>query len=88
MARLTKAQRSILSQLDGGADLVNGDEYVPQWWIERGSRCHNRAAVALSRTPLVQFYRHEGGQPGVLFYRITPAGRFALSEGKEAGTNG
>jgi hypothetical protein len=81
--RLTKAQKDILSQLDKGADLVNGDEYTPQWWIDGGSRCHPRSAVVLSRSPYVQLYRYEGGQPGVLFYRITPAGRAALTRSSE-----
>jgi hypothetical protein len=77
---LTKAQAKILADLERGADLVNGDECAPQWWIERGARCHPKAAEALSRTPLVAYYRHEGGQPGVLFFRITEAGRAALQE--------
>jgi len=82
--KLTKAQREALAQMNRGADLANGDEYTPQWWIERGGKIGWMTARSLCLHKFVELYRHEGGQPGVLFYRISPAGRAAL-EAKEGG---
>lgn len=79
--KLTTAQINILRLMENCiGDLVNFDEASPQWWVERGPGVNNRAANALSKTKAVEFYRHEGGQPGVLFYRITLAGRAALTQ--------
>lgn len=79
---LTDAQRRILERMSEpqpAGDLINGDECLPAWWVEGGFAVNSNAAKALSRTPFVQYYRHEGGQPGIDRYRITDLGRAALS---------
>jgi hypothetical protein len=86
MSKLTKAQLSILWLMESkGGDLANFDEASPQWRVEHGHGVNNKAATALSKTNAVQYYRHEGGQPGVLFFRITDAGRAALASLPTAG---
>lgn len=87
--RLTKAQLGILARMYQESlfeerDLVNGDECLPSWWIDLGFAVNAKSARALARSQYVEFYRHEGGQPGVDRYRLTNAGRDALarSEGE------
>ena len=78
---LSEAQMRILVlMVVSGSDLSNGDECPPTWWIEGGFGVHPRAAAALARTPLVQFYRRSGGHPGILHFRITEAGARLLGE--------
>lgn len=83
MVKLTEAQREALSLMGDGPDLRNGDECAPQWWIEGHGTVNKRTAEALVRSGMVEYCAHWGGQPGVLGYRITPAGRAALTEGKD-----
>ncbi len=87
-SKLTKAQRFILDKMLGlrsEHDLVNGDECLPSWWIDGGFAVNANSAKALAKSPYVEFYRHEGGQPGVDRYRLTPAGRAALTNGAQDG---
>jgi len=60
-------------------DLVNCDECLPSWWIDGGFAVNANTAAALSRAKYIEIFRHEGGRPGVDRYRLTPAGRLALS---------
>lgn len=79
MAReLTEAQREVLSQMGDGPDLRNFDEAVPQWWIEGRGTVYKRTAEFLVRHCLVEYCAHWGGQPGILGFRVTPAGRTVL----------
>ena len=84
--RLTNAQLDVLSMCTDGPNLRNGDEYVPQWWIEGSGGVNKRTAEFLVRNKLVELSARWGGHPGILGYRITPAGRSALS--KETGDSG
>lgn len=79
--KLTPAQWKLLKKI--AADkraLVNFDEATPMWWTEGGPGCNPRTADALAKSPYLEFFKHEGGQPGILYFRITPAGLAALAQ--------
>lgn len=81
MAKLTKAQRRLLVEMgDNENALRNGDEGDPQWWIEGGDSAHKAVAESLVRRGFVTYTRKWGGDPGVLGFTMTPAGRAALAE--------
>lgn len=78
---LSEAQMRILVLMAAsGADLANGDECPPTWWIKGWAGVHPRAAAALARTPYVQLYHRSGGHPGILHFRITEAGARLVGE--------
>lgn len=81
--KLTEAQLEVLSKCTDGPNLRNGDEYVPQWWIEGGGAVYKRTAEFLVRNKLVELCQRWGGHPGILGYRITTAGRNALDKERE-----
>lgn len=78
--KLTEAQRRVLSMCTDAPNLRNGDECIPQWWIEGHGAVYKRTAEFLVRNKLVAYCARWGGHPGVLGYRITPAGRAALTD--------
>lgn len=79
-AKLSDAQIELLRRIGIRRNaLVNGDEGDPQWWIDGGYGAKAHVAKALVRKGLVELTGREGGQPGVLFFTITDAGRAALS---------
>lgn len=79
--KLTEAQRSLIVAMGFRSNaLANGDEYRPMWWLEGGEAVKANVAKSLVRLGLVKFTKHEGGQPGVLFFTVTPAGRAALEQ--------
>ncbi|TGQ11184.1 hypothetical protein EN858_14775 [Mesorhizobium sp. M4B.F.Ca.ET.215.01.1.1] len=83
--KLTEAQREVLSLMGNGPDLRNFDECSPQWWIEGRGAVYKRTAEFLVKHRMVEYCAHWGGQPGILGFRITEAGRAALSalQGRE-----
>jgi hypothetical protein len=82
--KLTAAQRRVLAMCTDGPNLRNGDECTPQWWIEGYGAVHKRTAEFLARNKLVEYCARWGGHPGILGFRITPAGRAILEAGNEA----
>jgi len=80
MAKLTEAQIDVLSKCTDGPNLRNGDECTPMWWIEGHGAVYKRTAEFLVRNGLVQYCAKWGGQPGILGFRITAAGRAALQD--------
>ena len=77
--KLSEAQRDVLAMCTDGPNLRNGDECTPQWWIEGHGTVYKRTAEFLVRHRLVEYCARWGGHPGILGYRITDAGRRALS---------
>lgn len=80
--KLTKAQRHVLAGMGDGPGLRNGDESSPMWWMPGRVAVHHKVAESLVRHGLVEYCAHWGGHPGILGFRITPAGRAALQEGE------
>ncbi|PYE89657.1 hypothetical protein [Phyllobacterium leguminum] len=80
--KLTKAKRAVLSMMRDGAVIKEFDEVTPSWWLEGGSAVYPRTAKGLIRMKAIEYFAHEGGQPGILSYRITEVGRQALREGE------
>lgn len=80
---LTPAQREVLSNMGDGPTLRNFDESAPQWWIEGKGAVYKRTGEALVKRGFVRYAAHWGGQPGILGFSITEAGRLALSQAKD-----
>ena len=79
--KLSKPQIALLRRMgDTPNALRNGDEGVPQWWIEGSFAANKKVAESLIRRGLVALTGKWGGQPGVLGFTITPAGRTALHD--------
>lgn len=78
MIKLTENQRQLLAKVAAGRSLVNGDENIRQWWVDGELSAHAGTATSLVRHRFVEYFRHEGGQPGVDFYRLTDLGSAAL----------
>lgn len=78
--KLTEAQRRVLAMCTDEPNLRNGDEAERSWWIEGHGAVNKRVAESLRKAGLVEFCAKWGGDPGILGYRITPAGRSALAE--------
>ncbi|MCO5129782.1 MAG: hypothetical protein M9932_04365 [Xanthobacteraceae bacterium] len=82
--KLTEAQRGLIIAMGFRSNaLANGDEYSPMWWLEGGDAVKANVAKSLINRKMIRLTKHEGGQPGILFYTVTSAGRAALKrEGK------
>jgi len=81
--KLSEAQRRLIIAMGFRQNvLVNGDENTPMWWLEGGGAVKANVAKSLIKRGLISLTGHVGGQPGVLFYTITPAGRAALEDEK------
>ena len=81
--KLTKAARDLLTTMGIRSNiLVNGDEHSPKWWLDGGFGVKANVAESLVRRGYVRLTRHEGGQPGVLSFTVTPEGRAALNASK------
>ncbi|MBN8968978.1 MAG: hypothetical protein J0G95_11015 [Rhizobiales bacterium] len=79
--KLTEAQRKLIVAMGFRSNaLANGDEYSPMWWLEGGHAVKANVAKSLIKRRLIRLTKHEGGQPGILFFTITPAGRRALEQ--------
>lgn len=79
--KLTEAQRSLIIAMGlRSSVLANGDENSPMWWLEGGGSVKANVAKSLIKRGFVKLTGHQGGQPGILFYTITAAGRRALAE--------
>ena len=78
--KLTESQLEVLSKCTDGPNLRNGDENTPQWWVEGHGAVYKRTAEFLVRNKLVELCQRWGGHPGILGFRITPAGRAALEK--------
>ena len=78
--KLTEAQRALLLRIGFVTNkLRNGDEYRPKWWIDEGFGVKANVAQSLVRKGWVKLTGQWGGQPGVLGFTVTPAGRQALA---------
>lgn len=82
--KLSPAKRYLLTLMEAGAILVNGDENERPWWIDGGQAVNASTAASLAKGMHIHFFRHEGGQPGVDFYRISSIGRAALKDATHA----
>jgi hypothetical protein len=80
--KLTKAQRDLIVAIGFVPNaLMNGDEYTPKWWLEgRPGAVKANVAESLIRRGWVRLSGKWGGQPGILGFTITEAGRAALSK--------
>jgi len=85
--RLTKAQRALLERMGDTLNaLRNFDEVSPMWWIEGDDfRVHPRTAERVVHRDLATLTGHWGGQPGVLGFTRSAAGRLALTKEAERG---
>ena len=77
--KATPAQAALLRAMGFRSNaLRNGDEHVPMWWIEGGGGVKANTAESIIKRGWAQYTGHWGGQPGILGYTVTPAGRKAL----------
>ena len=77
--RLSDAQRRLLTDIGFVPNkLRNGDELQPMWWLEGGGAVKANVAKSLIRRGYVKYTGKWGGQPGILGFTVTKAGRLAL----------
>ena len=88
MSRLTEAQRVLIIAMGFRSNaLLNCDEYSPMWWLEGGGAVKANVARSIIRKGYARYTGKWGGQPGILGFTVTPAGRAALAAtaGREEG---